>query len=371
MRINVQNVVDYARTATAVIPRNGDLLAKLWLVIELAALAVDGAGRTGRFVDDVGRAIVEEISFEAGSVLYDRLRPEFMHVWEELSILQENQLGRLTGKSESTVDLALWATAAQRLYVPLEFWFQREYGAALPLVALHLTDVKINVRLKTKAQVVATDPNSPVAGTYDSTTAVSTSGAITDMFVCGEFIYLDDPERDFFARSEHKYLITQNQYLQQTIASGSTSAAIDVHFNHPCKEFIMFNRTSTNTTAQDWFNFAGQETGKYAEHAFKTLALTLNGNDRIKARDPLYFRSLQCQQHHTRIPSKHIYVYSLALSPEQPGPTGSLNLSRIENTQFQLVFTAALGVATDYFISVRNFNVVTVAGGVGSIKWAS
>jgi hypothetical protein len=175
------------------------------------------------------------------------------------------------------------------------------------------------------------------------------------MYIMGEFVYLDDPERDYFARSEHKYLITQNQYLTQAVAASAISATVDLHFNHPTKELLVMGRSTAATTAKTWFDFTGSQSGQYDDHLFLSMGLTLNGNDRVKARDPLYFHAIQNQQHHTRIPSKHIYCYSFALAPEQAGPTGSLNLSRIENTR--LVFTFTSAAAGELIIIARNFNV--------------
>jgi len=358
--IQFQNQTDYGRTATATIPRSADLLAKLYLVIDLGNLAGGAGGAGVNFVDDVGRAIIDSITIEAGSVQYDVLYPEFMHAWEEISVPQERHLKRLTGKSPVDATRETWARNTQRLYVPLEFWFQRDYASAIPLISLHLTDLKIKVKLKNKEDIV--NPEYAVQ---------SDDAKILDMFLVGEFVFLDDAERAVFARSRHQYLINQVQRHVQTVQAGNSSATLPLYFNHPVKEFMIMNRTATNTANKDWFNFAGQETGQYAEEAFNGLALTLNNNDRIKERDPLYFRILQNAEHHTRVPDKHIYVYSIAIAPESSSPSGSLNLSRIENTRFEINFGAGLPDTTDFFVFVRSVNVVKVFSGVSSLKWSS
>ncbi len=364
---------DYNRKTTAIIPRSGDLLAKLWLQLTLAALDTVSSTLVGMFTDDVGRAILNEVSLEVGSVIYDRLKPEFMHVWEELTILEENHLGQVTGKSESDAQRAQWATLTQLLYVPLEFWFQREYGAALPLVALHLTDIKVNVTTNPKSMVIQTAPTS--TGTY--TGYATSDGAISNMQLMGEFVYLDDPEREYFASSSHKYLITINQQVTATVSAAATTSKHELTFNHPTKEIIWVARTATNTSANQWFNFEGQETGQYGAanwggvaHSFLTARILLNSNERVTYFDPIYYNIIQCQQHHTRIPRKRVYVYSLALAPEQPGSSGEINLSRIEKTHVEKTYTA-LSVAQDEIYMARSFNLVTVGSGVALLRWAS
>jgi hypothetical protein len=359
--IQFQNVADYNRTATATIPRSADLLAKLYLVIDLGNLNSGAGGAGVRFVEDVGRAIIETVTLEAGSVQYDVLWPEFMHSWEELTIRSELHLGRLTGKANNDATLEDWAKQTQRLYIPLEFYFQRDYAKAIPMISLHLTDLKVKVKTKAKVDII-----SPTYAFTDSTDAL-----ISNMFLLGEFIYLGDTERDIFARSRHKYLITQNQRTVHSVAANATTTSIPIHFNHPTQEFLVINRTQANTTAKNWFNFSGQEVGQYAGEAFVTMGITLNNNDRVKPRDPLYFRCLQPSEHHTRISDKHIYVYSIAIAPEATAPTGSLNLSRIENTRIELTFGTGLPAATEFFVFGRSINVVKVFAGVSSLRWSS
>lgn len=358
--VQFQNVADYNRTATATIPRSADLLARLYLVIDLGNLNAGAGGAA--YVDDVGRAILDTVVLEAGSVQFDCLYPEYLHAWEELSVLSERQLGRLTGKSQVPATLQTWAQNQQRLYIPLEFYFQRDYAKAVPLITLHLTDLKVKVKLKTKAEIINSSPAYAVT---------ATDALINDMFLLGEFIFLDDAERDTFARSKHKYLITQVQRSIHSVAAGATSHNASLSFNHPVKEFMVINRTLANTAANNWFVWTGQEVGQYAGEAFATMALTLNNNIRVKALDPLYYRVLQPAEHHTRIPNKHVYVYSLAIAPEASAPTGSLNLSRIETTRLEFTFGAALPAATEFYIFVRSINIVRAAAGVLSLRWAS
>jgi hypothetical protein len=73
--------------------------------------------------------------------------------------------------------------------------------------------------------------------------------------------------------------------------------------------------------------------------------LQLNGHDRFDPFDGNYFNYVQTDAHHTRTPADGINVYSFALHPEQHQPSGTANLSRIDNTT--LVCTLEDGFKTD------------------------
>jgi hypothetical protein len=336
-------------------------LAKLYLVIDLGPLNGGAGGNGVHFVEDVGRAMISEITIEAGSVTYDHLWPEMMHAWEELSVIAERQLGRLTGKAVAAATLESWAQNEQRFYVPLNFWFQNDYSAAMPIICLHLTNIKVCVTFKALSAIVDTS----------YTIVPATDGLLVNVDLMGEFIYLDDAERDLFARTRHKYLITQTQRDEETIAASATVVKKALTFNHPTKEFIIMYRSTANEALNAWFNFAGGETGKYLSEAFLSMGIYLNSNERVKPRDPLYFRILQPSEHHTRVTDKHIYVYSFALAPESTSPSGSLNLSRIEHTELAFTMTTATAPAGKFIIFARSINVVNIFSGVASLRWSS
>lgn len=350
--IEFQGSADYGKRVVGIIPRNGDIMAKLWLRIDLGQLDAGNGG--ARYVDDVGRAIIDEIELEIGSVVYDRLRPEYMHAWEELTKLAEKQYGILTGKSSSVAQLTAWATATQKLYIPIPFYFGDEWGSGIPLVSLHLTDVKINVKFKNKSDIIVS-----TGGPYTITTA---DALLADVHLLAETVYLDDPERDWFADTQLKYVIHQTQFLgAHAVSAGVTSSNIDLHFNHPTKELIFMYRTDTNKTNLNWFNFDGEEANN---EAFKTVELTLNGSERFRKRDPYYFRIVQPEQHHSRIPDKRVHTYSFALYPEDSNPSGSINFSRIDNTRLKFEWTAALVDSAEILVYARNINTCTVGNGV-------
>jgi hypothetical protein len=99
-----------------------------------------------------------------------------------------------------------------------------------------------------------------------------------------------------------------------------------------------------------------------------TALIQLNGHDRFTVREGDYFNLVQPYQHHTNVPAVGINVYSFALSPEQHQPSGTCNLSRIDNTTLLLtVSNNAVGsnLSSTVYVYATNYNVLRIMSGMG------
>lgn len=359
--------------------RIADCIQQAYLVYDINALNTTGAGVIGNsWADDVGRAAIEYIKLEIGHHEIDELTGEYMHIWEELSVLGENHYGALSGKYGNAADLLAAGQRRQKLYVPLPFYHTRHPSQALPSVALHLTKVQYVLKLRAFADLIMWTAGGFGTAAAAANGVVGTSdGAINDLFLMTNNIYLHQRERHWFTRVSHKYLIEQVQALTQNVVAGSTSARVQLDLNHPIKEIIIVGRLDsavddTVSGAARYFDFDGQEAaGRYTSELFLSMDLTINGNKRIDAQDPLYYRVVQPSQHHTRVPRKRIYVWSYALDPESINPTGSLNHSRIDRAILNLTFGLATPAAMTLFVYARNLNVSHIERGSFLLRFNS
>jgi hypothetical protein len=114
--------------------------------------------------------------------------------------------------------------------VPLDFWFCRNPGLALPLIALQYHEVKINLSLTAREKLV----NCAVKHVSDLG-SFSTNPSAESVSLWADYIYLDTDERRRFAQVSHEYLIEQIQYISQPAGTNTT---INLNFNHPVKELI-------------------------------------------------------------------------------------------------------------------------------------
>ena len=103
--------------------------------------------------------------------------------------------------------------------------------------------------------------------------------------------------------------------------------------------------------------------------------LQLNGHDRFSERMGRYFNLVQPYQHHTNVPATGINVYSFGLKPEEHQPSGTCNMSRIDNATLQLTLTSDTVSSSTMDAKVRvyatNYNVLRIMSGMGGLAYSN
>jgi hypothetical protein len=373
-------------TMTSTISRNGDLVGRLWLDVGIDATTLsDGDATYANWTNNTGHAFVKECEIEIGGQRIDRHYSQWLDIWNELTDHEESEWSGLNKHSAKNAYLkggaASGSEAVTRLYVPLQFWFCRNPGLALPLIALQYHEVKI--KLTTRS----------MAGLVNTKGAATAPSKAPDVKLWADYIYLDTDERRRFAQVSHEYLIEQVQ-----TEGGVMTQSQKLNFNHPVKELIWTIQASTAAeegasavdatlniaslaTASfennDYFNYSAGASGKLetingqsSREGFTNLRLQLNGHDRFAARNASYFRTCQPIQAGHKVPSKHIYCYSFALKPEEHQPSGTCNFSRIDNA----TMTFASGDANanaQLTVWAVNYNVLRIMSGMGGLAYSN
>jgi hypothetical protein len=239
------------------------------------------------------------------------------------------------------------------LYIPLQFWFCRNPGLALPLIALQYHEVKFNISFM------------PVASLYNATTLTSGVPSIGYASLYIDYVYLDTDERRQFAQVQHEYLIEQLQY---TGAESFSNSAVKskLSLNHPVKELVWVVQPDANVAANRLADYTDGSTAWQGLDTVVDAKLQLNGHDRFSVRGATYFNIVQPYQHHTRVPATGIYVYSFCLNPEQHQPSGSVNMSRIDNATLLLNLSTA-NAAVKLRVYAVNYNVLRIMAGMGGL----
>ena len=263
---------DFGRRVTCTISRNGDLAYRTYLQVTLPEInqSMKGATQDGvyaRWLDFPGEQLISQVEVEIGGQRIDRQYGDWMHIWNNLTLPTDQRPGYhamvgntteltfITDPSFNAIDGPCQANAPRQvcaprnalpettLYIPFQFWYCRNPGLALPLIALQYHEVKINLDIRpideclwAVGSLSCGNPNSatsPAGGRVN--TAYNQSLVAASLYV--DYVFLDTDERRRMAQNPHEYLIEQLQFTGDE-SVGSSSNKIKLNFNHPVKELI-------------------------------------------------------------------------------------------------------------------------------------
>jgi len=276
---------DFGRRVTCTISRNGDLAYRTYLQVTLPEInqsmgpgsktpGTDSVndGVYARWLDCPGEQLISQVEVEIGGQRIDRQYGDWMHIWQQLTLTcdQEDGYNKMIGNTTQLTFItdplfadvdgpcdsaAPDAVCAPRnalpettLYVPLQFWYCRNPGLALPLIALQYHEVKINLDLRPIDECLwaVQTLNCGVDSTpsvVKVNTAYNQSLVAASLYV--DYVFLDTDERRRMAQNPHEYLIEQLQFTGDE-SVGSSSNKIKLNFNHPCKEIIWVVQPDAN-----------------------------------------------------------------------------------------------------------------------------
>jgi len=260
--VNGSATLGTSSSGTVTVSRNGDLVGRVYVSTETAGVTS-------------GDELVSDVTLEIGGQQIDKQTKEWMQVWNELSTPDS----KADGLKVMTGNVGIsGSTGPNEVQLPLQFYFCRNPGLALPLIALQYHEVKLKFNWGTSAA----------------------AGAAAVCTVWADYIYLDTEERRRFAQVSHEYLIEQVQFQTE----GAAALKYKLNFNHPVKELVWTNGAANITT--------------------QNAKLTLNGHDRFASRNKEYFQLRQPYDHHTAVPRQNL--------PQQVNDTVTLTATTQETT---------------------------------------
>jgi hypothetical protein len=406
------------------IARNGDLVGNMHLALA-PALTVLGSSVTANLTSNnsafdsnwIAERAIAAVELTIGGQRIDKHFQTWWRLYAEVFLNQDNktQYNKMT-TAVAALRMTGTGTTPYRVYLPLLFFFNRNPGLYLPLIALQYHEVRLD---------------------FDLTSYYSSYLSTAIFEVWANYIYLDTEERRRFAQKAHEYLIEQVQHSGgDTIASGFSETSpqlIRLAFNHPVKELVWcYQNSSPSTQLNAMWNFTTNhanvnvtvdptllassnincyepqflgapklvcgsntivetfkgtptvstsvystwtEEGNSAPtlyevgplHQFKVI---LNGQDRFKEQYGRYFNQVQPFYHHSGNPYPGIYTYSFALQPEEHQPTGTCNFSRIDNAQVYVALKAT-SLATIQKMFAVNYNILRIQSGMGGLAFSN
>jgi len=440
IRATYDGTANFNKTIVVSIPRSGDLVHTMMLEVDVPAIASAAStseNGTLKYVNSLGHALIDYVELEIGGQKIDKHYGEWMEIWTQLAYDESKQnaydLILPRANIDTTPNNTVAGASATTVYIPLQFWFCRNIGLALPLVALQYHEVKLYIRFNSfdKVHTFGSDQSFTITQsgttitqsgtnprnfhnsndsnktiTYkDGTTATATYGSattltssrsvtissaeeiyltpdnnlsavysITEARLYIDYIFLDSYERKKFAEMKHRYLIEQIQYNDgESIPDSTTTKSLELTFNLPVKSLYWVSQLNNAviTKHNDRFNFSGMlNRSETLDDPITKAVLKFNGIDRFEERKGPYFRLIQPFQKHTRVSKLYIYMYSFCLNPEAHQPSGACNFSKINSANLNLTFKSNIG-ASNVRIYALTYNVLRIFSGMGSVAFSN
>jgi len=201
--------------------RSGDLVGDMWvsLVPTTSSAAQLTSNNTGADMCWAAERAFSTIELFIGGQLIDKHYQLWFRLYAEVFLNDTKKLewGRLTSLAMPNNT----GSSLGRVYLPLLFFFNRNPGLALPLIALQYHEVRIDFTL---------------------TNYFSSYFGSNPIEVWANYMYLEESERGRFSKNNHEYLIEQVQKVGNgepiTGSSENAPAVVRLQFNHPVKELI-------------------------------------------------------------------------------------------------------------------------------------
>lgn len=144
---------DFGKRVTCILSKNGDLVSQMHLVVVLPDVPqfkdINGnldAITKFAWVRRIGYAIIKTVEIEIDGELIDRQYGDWLNIWHDLTLPASKNIDKMLGDIKELVEFTNGKKSYQ-LFIPLQFWFNKVPGLALPIVALQYNHLKINVEL--------------------------------------------------------------------------------------------------------------------------------------------------------------------------------------------------------------------------------
>lgn len=471
--------LDWGRKSTCIIPRQGDLIGRIFLCVKLPAIKPETDSTTSpnkypkyyAWARKIGFAMIKTCEVVIGSEMIDRQYGEWLNVWYSLLTKPDEGYDKMIGNIPELYEPSE-SKPEYLLYIPLQFWFCRNSGSFLPLIGLSYSEVKINIELNTLDKCLEISPgywielandlvnlqkfeyieqnyngtiaagrfihwdifnkrayytlitknnflpmvtnNSGASGTNPlyllpgaqlNQTNTTNSNIDSRYFITGQtsssfvipvgiprklnieysglalpdnnfllitYVFLDEEERGRFMSQKHDYLIEQVLYIDPQVIPNRENL-LNIKLFHPCKFVVWLTQLDYLETARDYFNYT--DSYKYAgktqlgKSLVKSTTLLINNRERVSNRTGEYFNWIQPYQCFPYGTQEGFNVYSFALYADKVQPSGTCNMSQIDNIQINLTMGTMIG--PDNKAKCRGYslvyNILRITNGLGGI----
>lgn len=386
------------------ISRAGDYLISTWLRLLMPAVTllennIYGVNGRIRWTKNFMHNLIRECAISFNDLVAQRFDSYYLDAWSKFTTPASKQIGydNMIGNIDGLIapHAPGVPTVSRYLNLPLQFWFSRDSGVALPTAALPYNEMRISFSFRNWTDLLVLENSVPVAGTSPYTVPVvgrdiAAAPELSNVQVWANYAIVSNEERKRMACAPRDILIEQVQTAPRQIFSPSVNQnpTFDIRFSHSIKLLMFFARNTTNQ--QIWSNYTtsspvpGPQLDIYEPPTFfdpiSNVTLTYENTNRLNLMGSDYFSLVEPWYKAPAIPDVtgyHMYSYSLAFY--NVDPLGSTNYGKLTNVSISPVAssqsliaaagTGAAGTGQDYpqtfeFIIIGvNTNIIRISGG--------
>lgn len=393
-------LLDDTTMIKATINRHGDLISQMYFVFELPDIVFDDS-LLFRWVDNIGEVIIDNCQISINGNVVDKQYGEFNHLYRNLTYgvdknyMYEKMVGQRAIPDKVKPDTPYGALiqtyhpkkiSSRKIYVPMNFWFNRTLAQGLPLIGLQYSEVELNIALRPFRDLYQLYyVKNGVSDWYAPNLALSShqfpsfvdlttnrrfliSDNVMDIkaYVDVNYVFLDKAERNFFLYQPTEYLIEQTTRIDKI--GIPESAVLDLILQNPVKEIMWVCSRNDKKVRNNWFEYTDGDS-----QIMQTAKIMFNGLDRFDAKDAVYFNYVQPFQHHRANYKDGLFVYSFAINADDiEQPSGACNMSMINKIQMLMTNKRPNDDSYQYDVTfyIISYNLLRIEKGLGSVAFS-
>jgi hypothetical protein len=354
IQVTFTGSVGFDKKMTATIPRSADLIYKMYLYATLPTLTFTTG--TGAWTRNIGNVLIKSAKVDIGPTTIQEFSGIWMYVWHQVS----EEIGHIDTYNYLTGNTTTLTTAASSI-ATANLKIQRP-GLALPLLAISFADTRITIETRRITECVAM-----------SSGAVYTVGSEFDASLWVRYIHLDENERLSLTQKPMEILYEDTQFTGTETITGKTGRMRIQHV-HPIKSFYLLFNSQENQDLNRWTDFTDNGSGNNpynGNNPLSTLKMQIYNTDRFSLQDGDYFNFRQPYDHFKKSPAVGINSYHHCLNPLQHQPSGTINMSKVDNAAFVYELTATPATQTYCYMFSVNYQVVKILNGLAGKGFAN
>jgi hypothetical protein len=325
------------------------------------------------WLEKLGHILPLTVSLEIDGEEYESIDFNWLEIYYQLNknIGQVRGYNIMIGNVPELTTFNNISKPSYKLNIPLPLLFSRFSNYHIPLICSQYQDIVIRIKVRPLAELCNIDNGTQFVKKSLSGKQLIQTTPKPKFSLSSDFIYLEKDERLKFAGLHQEYLVEYLQNSTDIIINKNNipnnQLMVKLHFNNNCKYIVWFEKTKQNETNKKWliygynindytlakpttqmqitnFNYIDPNytpllsNGKLAypvindrKSIFTKATIMFNGEKRMNTMHRSYYEYVEALSNTTGLLPEGVSMYSFALYTNMMQPSGSVNLSKIDD----------------------------------------